>query len=189
MFLLLRSSLQARLTHLIRTWQRLSPHMAGAPCHPSLGGPPPPLEVLPADPVVAQLTLPLHFGGFSLCVTTSLEADAAFLAAAGTTRIALESAPATIRPFPPESPICTSLQRGRGKSCRYQVTESDGREGPPAGDKLGATPHTRKKVRLRNAKQSRTQNPLMGLNHPGRGPSKLAHQGPTRGLHRDELPI
>jgi hypothetical protein len=40
---------------------------------------------LPADPVVAQLALPLRFGGSGLRATTTLEADAAFLAAAGTT--------------------------------------------------------------------------------------------------------
>jgi hypothetical protein len=71
-FLLLRSSLQARLTHLTRTtpWRPLSPHFAASErqvLHAALllvDHPAP--KDLPADPVVAQLTLLLRFGGFSL---------------------------------------------------------------------------------------------------------------------------
>jgi hypothetical protein len=66
---------------------------------------------LPADPVVAQLTLPLRFGGFGLHVTTTLEANAAVLAAASTAEVAMHSAPAPFRPFHPGSPICASLMR------------------------------------------------------------------------------
>jgi hypothetical protein len=116
-FLLLRSSLQARLTHLTRTtpWQRLSPHIAAAERQVLLAAlllvdhPPP--EDLPADPVVAQLILPLRFGGFGPRVTTTLEANAAFLAAAGIAEVAMQSAPAPFRPFHPGSPISASLKR------------------------------------------------------------------------------
>jgi hypothetical protein len=62
-FLLLRSSLQARLTHLTSTmtWRRFLPHIAAAERQVLLAAlllvdhPPP--EDLPADPVVAQLIL------------------------------------------------------------------------------------------------------------------------------------
>jgi hypothetical protein len=60
---------------------------------------------------VAQLTFPLHFRGFGLRVTTTLEAAAAFLATAGSAEIALQPKPAPLRPFHPGSPICTSLMR------------------------------------------------------------------------------
>jgi hypothetical protein len=116
-FLLLRSFLQARLTHLTRTtpWQRLSPHTAAGERQVLLAAlllvdhPPP--EDLPADPVVAQVIFPLRFGGFGLHVTTTLEANAAFLAAAGTAEVAMQSAPAPFWPFHPGSPICASLTR------------------------------------------------------------------------------
>jgi hypothetical protein len=72
----------------------------------------PPPEDLPADPVVAQLILPLRFGGFSLRVTTTLEANTAFLAAAGTAagEVAMQSAPAPFWPFLLGSFICASLK-------------------------------------------------------------------------------
>jgi hypothetical protein len=78
-FLLLRSSLQARLTHLTRItpWSRLA--------------------------------LPLRFNGFGLRLTTPLEADAAFLAAAGAADVAMRPAPPPFRPLNPASPHCAAL--------------------------------------------------------------------------------
>jgi hypothetical protein len=78
-FLLLRSSLQARLTHLtcITPWSRLSPHVAAlAPVEHR------PPAAMRSHPVVAQLIIPLRSGGFDLRLTTPLETDPSFLAAA-----------------------------------------------------------------------------------------------------------
>jgi hypothetical protein len=75
-FLLLRSSLQARLTHLTRItpWSRLSPHVAVAERRVLLAAldlveHPPPADTQ-SDPVVARLALPLRSGGFCLWLTT-----------------------------------------------------------------------------------------------------------------------
>jgi hypothetical protein len=62
-----------------------------------------------SDPVVAQLALPLRFGGFGLRLTTLLEADAAFLAAAGAADVAMRPASPPFRPFNPASPHCAAL--------------------------------------------------------------------------------
>jgi hypothetical protein len=114
-FLLLRSSLQARLTHLtcITPWSRLSPHVAAAERQVLLAAldlveRPPPAD-MQSDPVVAQLALPLRSGGFGLRLTTPLEADAAFLAAAGAAGVALQPALTPFRPFNPASPHCAAL--------------------------------------------------------------------------------
>jgi hypothetical protein len=114
-FLLLRSSLQARLTHLTRItpWSRLSPHVAAAERQVLLAAldlveHPPPAE-MQSNPVVAQLALPLCSGGFGLRLTTPLEADAAFLAAAGAADVAMRPAPPIFRPFNPASPHCAAL--------------------------------------------------------------------------------
>jgi hypothetical protein len=68
-FLLLRSFLQVRLTHLTRItpWSRLSPHVAAAEQRVLLAAldldeHPPPAN-MQSDPVVAQLALPLRSGG------------------------------------------------------------------------------------------------------------------------------
>jgi hypothetical protein len=62
-----------------------------------------------SDPVVAQLALPLRSGGFCLRLTTSFEANAAFLAAAGAADVAMRPAPPPFRPFNPASPHCAAL--------------------------------------------------------------------------------
>jgi hypothetical protein len=65
-----------------------------------------------SDPVVAQLALPLRSGGFGPRLTTPLEADAAFLAAAGAADVAMRPAPPPFRPFNPASPHCAALVAG-----------------------------------------------------------------------------
>jgi hypothetical protein len=112
---LLRSSLQARLTHLTRItpWSQLSPHVAAAERQVLLAAldlvqHPPPAE-MQSDPVVAQLALPLRSGGFDLRLTAPLEADAAFLAVAGAADVAMRPAPPPFRPFNPASPHCAAL--------------------------------------------------------------------------------
>jgi hypothetical protein len=114
-FLMLRSSLQARLTHLTRItpWSRLSSHVAAAERWVLLAAldlvePPPPAD-MQSDPEVAQLALPLRSGGFGLRLTTPLEADAAFLAVAGAADVAMRPAPPPFRPFNPASPHCAAL--------------------------------------------------------------------------------
>jgi hypothetical protein len=77
-FLLLRSSLQARLAHLTRitSWSRLSPHVVATERQVLLAAldlvehPRP--AVMQSDPVVAQFALPLRSGGFGLRLTTPL---------------------------------------------------------------------------------------------------------------------
>jgi hypothetical protein len=64
---------------------------------------------LTSDPVVAQLALPLRSGGFGLRLTTPLEADTTFLAAAGAADVAMRPAPPPFRPFNPTSPHCAAL--------------------------------------------------------------------------------
>jgi hypothetical protein len=114
-FLLLCSSLQVRLTHLTRItpWSRLSPHVAAAERQELLAAldlvEHLPLADMQSDPVVAQLALPLRSGGFGLRLTTSLEADAAFLAAAGAAGVAMRPAPPPFCPLNPASPHCAAL--------------------------------------------------------------------------------
>jgi hypothetical protein len=114
-FLLLRSSLHARLTHLTRItpWSRLSPHVASAERRVLLAILDLEEHPLPADmqsdPVVAQLALPLRAGRFGLRLTTPLEASAAFLAAAGAADVAVRPAPPPFHPFNPTSPHCNAL--------------------------------------------------------------------------------
>jgi hypothetical protein len=114
-FLLLRSSLQVRLTHLTRItpWSRLSPNVAAAERRVLLAAldlveHPPPAD-MQSDPVVAQLALPLRFVGFGLRLTTPLEADAAFLAAAGAADVAMRPAPTPFHPLNPASPHFAAL--------------------------------------------------------------------------------
>jgi hypothetical protein len=111
-FLLLRSSLKVRLTHLnrITPWPQLYPHIAAAERQVLLVAPDlvehPPPAAMRSDPVVAQLELPLRSGGFGLRLTTPLEADAAFMAAAGAADVAMRPVPSLFRPFNRASPHC-----------------------------------------------------------------------------------
>jgi hypothetical protein len=114
-FLLLRSCLQARLTHLTRItpWSRLSSHVAVAERRVlvvalNLVWHPPPAE-MQSGLVVAQLALSLRTSGLGLRLTTSLEAAAAFLTAASAADVAMRPAPPPFRPFNPASPHCIAL--------------------------------------------------------------------------------
>jgi hypothetical protein len=59
--------------------------------------------------VLAHLALPLRSRGFGLEFTTPLEADAAFLAAAGAADVAMRPTPRPSRPFKPSSTHCAAL--------------------------------------------------------------------------------
>jgi hypothetical protein len=65
-----------------------------------------------SDLVVARLALPLRSGGFGLRLTTHLEADTAFLAAAGAADMAGLSAPPPFRPFNPGAPTALPSSLG-----------------------------------------------------------------------------
>jgi hypothetical protein len=115
--LLLRSSLQARLTHLtcITPWSQLSTHVAAAKRQVLLAAldlvEHPPLAATQSDPVLAQLALPLRSGGFGLRLTTSLEADAAFLVAAGATKKPTWLCGRRRPPFAPSTPPAPTALR------------------------------------------------------------------------------
>jgi hypothetical protein len=87
----------------------------------------------------------------------------------------------------------SSFQNKDSHKARLEIcifTESDGRKGPPAGNKLGAIAHTRHKSRVSNTMRSRTKTQNPKPNHGrkrslSRGPGKTAHRGPARGLRRD----
>jgi hypothetical protein len=108
--LLLRSTLQAHLTHLTRItlWSRLSPQVAAAEQQVLLAAlalvehPPP--AVMRSDPLVAKFALPLHSEGFGLRLTPPLATDASFLAAAGASDVAMRPSPPPFRPCNPASP-------------------------------------------------------------------------------------
>jgi hypothetical protein len=100
-------------------------------------------ENLPADPVVAQLTLPLRFRGFGLRVTTSLEAGTAFLAAAGTAEIALRSTLAPFWPFHLDSPLHfphMPIGNAPQRSARPLVWACPGTQGNPPWPHPGGCP-------------------------------------------------
>jgi hypothetical protein len=120
-FLLLRSFLQARPNHLtcITLWSRLFPHVPVAKRQVLLAAlvdhPPP--AAMWSDPVVAQLALPLRSRGFGLRLTTPLEPDADFLAAASTADMAMRPALPPFQPVIPVSPHCCA-HRSVGSASR-----------------------------------------------------------------------